>query len=479
MSEQDLNTLIASLQDKKKSVRTKAVKALKEKSKSAWYYRDFDIAIEPLIAALNDEYWEVRYYAAEALGESKDKRAVEPLVAALQAPINSGNANEKWLVRSYIVQALGKLEDYRAMQPLMVASRDNSGMVRSSATEAIEKLRNNSKVVEQLVGKGTDNTNDAHEISECPKCKTGIVSGALYCPGCGYERITGKEGVGPFSFAFPSVENAYKPSGKGNQRANLIMLLVGSSAGIVGGAVLPFLHRAINHWFAADVPREVSVFDLLVAFLGLWVLNIALAALLGHAIRFAVDKGTIIGKNRDEEMSKRIGLVSGIAGCVVYTLVHFSIYRAEAFDSAIDLVRLALYYLAITIIPARFSGKVIGANPFCEECGKFMRKIKIGKVPIRSESALMGILESGHFESVAGLSDATSKRDRNYSQVSFWHCESCRKNGFINVETTQMRCKYEIKDGKETRSEETQARLIFSLPLGKDAIDTMLTSKPG
>ena len=67
-----------------------------------------------------------------SLGELRDTRAIEALIAALK--------DEKGLVRSSATEALGEIKDPRAIEPLIAALRDEGWLVRQSATKALAKI---------------------------------------------------------------------------------------------------------------------------------------------------------------------------------------------------------------------------------------------------------------------------------------------------------------------------------------------------
>jgi HEAT repeat protein len=118
--------LISLLGDKEPSMRTCAVKALKQMGGSA---------VQPLINALQDEYWIIRQRSAEALGLICDPRAVEPLIAAL-------TDNNVW-VRLRSVEALGQLNDKRAVDPLIDALSDKDKLVRRQAAKTLGQIGDN------------------------------------------------------------------------------------------------------------------------------------------------------------------------------------------------------------------------------------------------------------------------------------------------------------------------------------------------
>jgi hypothetical protein len=314
----------------------------------------------------------------------------------------------------------------------------------------------------QLHSTSVGDSSDAQLLTECSICNTAVAPGAIYCPGCGHDFATGKEGTGPFSFAFPAVHNAYRPSGVNSLAATLLMLIFGSATGIVGGIAVFYVHQLIGSWFFQDIPAKISLFKLLVVFMGLFLVNIGLVTLIGFAISQAIDRAALLGKGRNEQVAKTFSIICALVGYAAYFTPYFARYGAAGFNSLPDLLRMIVYLAAITVPAYRLSGRVIQTTPFCEACSLYMTKNTYPKVPIAYERQLLDALRARDFMRTVGFTDARCKADKNYSQLTFWHCDSCRKHGFFNAETKQVRYKYEVKDRKGQRTEQTQSRLIYS-----------------
>jgi YD repeat-containing protein len=302
-----------------------------------------------------------------------------------------------------------------------------------------------------------------HDLQECQKCGTATTAGATHCPNCGYGFSSGREGEGPLSFAFPAVENAYKPSGKGSPKAILLMLAMGLPVAAVGGVLLYPVH-AIIATLASKMPVCLIVLAALV-------LYFIVAGVLGYLIGLSVGKGGLIGKNRNLRAAWAIGLLCGLVGYGAYVAVYFSVLGPKGFNSAIDAIKLIGYFLAIVLVAGATSGGTVEENPFCERCEEYMRKISLGKYPIRLERVWIGLLNSRKFDGIGDLASDSGRDSKDFTEVTVWHCDSCKEAGFINAETTQVRYEYDKQGNKTTKSE---TRRIFSSPIVKSEIATLV-----
>lgn len=98
-------------------------------------------AVEPLIEAVyGDPDGGLRLRAIWALGEIKDERAVEPLIRKL------GEIEAFW--RPNVIYALGEIGDERATEHLKRHLADSDIRVRIAANEALEKISQKKRGVE-------------------------------------------------------------------------------------------------------------------------------------------------------------------------------------------------------------------------------------------------------------------------------------------------------------------------------------------
>ncbi len=301
------------------------------------------------------------------------------------------------------------------------------------------------------------------DILICPKCETKVATSATYCPACGYEFSTNREGVGPFSFSFPAVESAYKPSGKGGLKAMLLMLATGLPVAAVGGALLYPVH--------AIIATVLSMRLICLAALAALVLYFIAVGVLGLLIGLAVGQGGLIGKNRNLGAARVIGLLCGLVGYGAYVAVYFQVLGPKGFNSMIDAIKLIGYFLAIMLVAGATSGATTEGNPFCETCEEYMKKFSLGKYPIRLEGVLLGILNSRLFEGIGDLASESGRDSKDFIEVAVWRCSSCQAAGFISAETTQTRYEYDSQGNKTTKSE---TRRVFSSPIVKLEISALL-----
>ena len=170
--------------------------------------------------------------------------------------------------------------------------------------------------------------------------------------------------------------------------------------GVLGGGLLPYIHRAITNFAPTGIG---GLFGLLLVLVGVWVLLLVTSWLLGALIGGLVGLGATSGKSRDTATGGLIGFISGVAACVAYVVVRNQIVGVEAFDSMIDVIRTGVNFLVIVITAPIFVGKAIMGQPFCEACEEYMTSIIFEKIPIQNEKNLMAIFESRAFENLATL----------------------------------------------------------------------------
>ena len=119
-SDEEIATLINTLQSGDENIRTLAVDALG---------RIGPRAIDALAGAIRDPSTEVRLAAADALGRIPDNRATTPLIEALQ------DSDEE--VRAVVARSLGRIGDSDGFIPLISALMDPDAGVRASAEKAL------------------------------------------------------------------------------------------------------------------------------------------------------------------------------------------------------------------------------------------------------------------------------------------------------------------------------------------------------
>ena len=315
------------------------------------------------------------------------------------------------------------------------------------------------------------------ELLECPMCKAKVNPGEEFCPSCGYYFEAGIEGAGPFNFAFPTVEIAYEPSGKGSFSGNVWMLLSGMLAGFCSGlasSIITLILLVLVFYLFSLFFQEGGWKLGLGAFILFFASPYFAGMLLGYTISKVLDKVALRVKSRSLKAVRRIGYVSAIIGYLVYVL--FSYYLLSS------VIKMEWWYLIVNMALSLWGvkteiknlGEAIKKTPFCEACGKYMKKSTLKKVPIHFEGDLMKVLKSRRFEDIVSFPSA-AREDINYSEVSVWYCDTCMQ-GIINAETTQTRYMYE-KDGR-VKGTVSATRLIFSSPLEKSEAEKIVKLLP-
>jgi len=316
----------------------------------------------------------------------------------------------------------------------------------------------------------TDLSEPQVEIQVCPKCETSTPESETYCLGCGYEFSTGNEAIGPFSFEFPVAENAYKPSGIGTPKGNLLMFIYGLGAAVVLG---PLIY--VTHIIAA----EIAAFFVRLGFCLSGLVGMAIyffgyilgAPIAGALVGMAIGKGAINGKSRNSAAAKRIGLILGLVCFSAFVTTYISILGMdEGFDSWLDYLKMGWNLLTVPLVAYIMADETIKDTPFCEECQEFMKKVELKNRPIRYEKSLIAILNTGELYKVSDF--LPDEENKNYIRITVWSCNCDRGWGFAHMHTTQKRIS---KDSAGKATENTQTRLVFSAKFAKSQLEMLLS----
>ena len=304
----------------------------------------------------------------------------------------------------------------------------------------------------------------------CPKCESLTPEGGTHCVGCGYEFATANEAVGPFSFRFPAVESAYKPSGIGTAKANVLMIVFGLGAAIVLGPLIYVAHGIVAQIAAFLIGLNICLSGLagmVVYFLG----YVFAAFIAGVLVGSAVGKGAISGKSRNSATAKRIGLTLGLVCFGTFLITYFAVLGMdEGFDSWVDFLKLGWNLFAVPAGAYVMADQAIKDTPFCEECQEFMKKTELKNMPIRHEKSLIAVLSAGALDRVFDFApDAAST---NFCKITVWSCDCDRGWGFVHMHTTQKRISVD-KSGK--RSENSQTRMVFSASFTRAELAPLLS----
>ncbi|MBN1121592.1 MAG: hypothetical protein JXJ17_10970 [Anaerolineae bacterium] len=302
-------------------------------------------------------------------------------------------------------------------------------------------------------------TEDQQTTNQCPKCELPREEGKEFCPECGYEFATGKEGAGPHEFAFPAVEDAYEPSGKTTVRAVLLMLLFGFLAGLVGGPLAYLviaIAATIGAWIASSGICIAGLAALVIA-IGAWLIA---PAVLGGVISLLVGKAAEIGKSRNPTDRTVIALISGLVGFGSFLAVYYFALGPDSYDSFFDLLKLGWVLIAAVVVAA--AGGAAEVKPFCEECEEWMKRHVLARRPIRQEKDLLDVLNAGDFEKLKTFpADPVAK---SHCSIDVWHCGCENAQNYVNMHTFQHRYKYatDRNTRQVTQEDVVQARRVFS-----------------
>ncbi|MGA9771432.1 MAG: HEAT repeat domain-containing protein [Blastocatellia bacterium] len=112
------------------------------------------IALPSLVTSLKDNRPSIRQLAAEALGDIGSKEAVAPLIELI--------ATDQSGARPEAIEALGKIGDSRAIAPILSAIRNGSVAVRKTGIGALARFRD-SRSVDALVGALSDHNEEVRQ----------------------------------------------------------------------------------------------------------------------------------------------------------------------------------------------------------------------------------------------------------------------------------------------------------------------------
>jgi hypothetical protein len=338
------------------------------------------------------------------------------------------------------------------------------------------------------------------ELILCPKCETETSADAEYCPGCGYEkpgvkpadlsRYSGRELAmesvketsrlmkGPFSFAFPAVENAYKGPERITTSASaiILMLAIGLPAGLAAGAVLYVIHWLGGLLFAGAAARSAIMG--LMALIAAPVLLVLTAVGAGAVITGFVHRGARAGNCTSRRAMKAAALAAALASAAAYFAVQWAWHgRGEMLDTVIDYLRIPAIILSIAIAAVALAGRMTADVPFCPDCRRYMKKALLGPGPYKGwpvgyEKRVMGLLAARQFGQLKTLGQKWVPQ--NFTAVTIWYCDRCRAQGIANASTTQTRS---IPDGKGGIQSRQETRLVFSSRLSAAEIEAFLASE--
>ncbi|MBI3160652.1 MAG: zinc ribbon domain-containing protein [Chloroflexi bacterium] len=333
----------------------------------------------------------------------------------------------------------------------------------------------------------------------CPSCADEVAPGAEFCPACGFSepgkppadlaalegqpRVQAaalealRKGAGPFSFRFEEVKTAIaRPARVPNSTGvNFNIAAAGLLAGALGGLAAYFL-LVLLALLALAVSRS-AFFSLMVMIIAPFVLFLVPFGG-GWLAGAAINKRGMAFNSTDWDNLRRIGALSALAAFGVFALTHYlRMGPAEWLDSWVDWAWLLVALPGFLFGAWGSSGEELAKEPYCETCRKYMRKTEFGRpvgmqapggFPIRFEPRLLEALKSGRLAAIAELgADWVAE---NFVTLTFWDCEGCEEDGYVNLQTTQTR---NVRDNKGNLNLTSQTRLVFSQRIGKEAISAL------
>lgn len=334
----------------------------------------------------------------------------------------------------------------------------------------------------------------------CPVCKLEVDPQVEFCPACGYkepakppvdwqriplttknpqERLNAmtlelaRKAAGPTNFRYPPVESVYifKPGGHVSSRSLLAMLVAGLATSIAGGPLLYLLVYLLGLGVAVLLANNSNCLAIS-AILLYSVVAVPVGFLIGNAVSHVAIKTQC----RNPRTAQVISLVSAVA-CFISYLVFYTLVLGvgEGFDSLIDFLKLAAYLVAMSIAAWRSARSDIEKTPFCDQSQEYMKAINWGDPvnagwPIGLESRLLDIFQLSNYKDLAGLPLERIQFYPSRVIATFWYCEKCKANGFINLETILVKRK--LENNKETTDQ--QKRLVYSAQMNHEQISELL-----
>jgi hypothetical protein len=293
----------------------------------------------------------------------------------------------------------------------------------------------------------------------CEDCGSSVLLTHQHCPACGYEFSTRRAAVGDFTFGYPAVSLPYTPSGETTESA---LFLMGSTA-LIGGALIGglawFWTWTITYYAGTSAPPYGVVG--LIALIVIYTFPFILPSIGGLIVGFAIGVVGERTKNRNVAAALTIGAIGGLIAGIVFVLI-WSVslhWREPGFGMLYSKISIAVDVivplLAVVLSAAMTSSSVFG-SPFCEECEDYMLETQSGTYPIRYEKQIIDGLLANDPDQLAALQPEPDQK--NFMQISTWHCSCPDGTGYVAVDIQQMR----KRDRNGWIREETRSRRVFA-----------------
>ena len=268
-------------------------------------------------------------------------------------------------------------------------------------------------------------------------------------------------------FGGSAVESAYKASGKGSWVGLALMILFGLFAAPAAGVLI--------HFGGESFAKILGAHGVLYGIVGLIMMFIIIPGLSGAGIAWAISKGAIIGKSRDPKTGTVIAVVCSLIGISIYSFLRHQLYGNEAFDSAIDIVKVILALACTTFCAANFVAAFFRDKPFCENCKSYMKLKRSRRLNRKEQAGVVDAAKANKYKEVVMFFAGEDVDDEQYAIIEYFYCEKCMSNGFFNI-----RAYIETEEkGRGQTSTNTKERLVFTKRLYNKDIHLLEENEEG
>jgi hypothetical protein len=290
----------------------------------------------------------------------------------------------------------------------------------------------------------------------CPDCGAPSAQGNEYCPACGHDYATGRQRIGPATFAYPAVKNAYRPGGKITTSGAALMLVSALLAGVIGGMLVTGGDLLISLFAGASGLGGILI---AVAFIAYVFVGGGAGILIGRAVA----RGAVAGRSPNPNAAAVFGVAGGVIAFLVFLALRSIILGAEAADSGFDTLKLAFYLVSLLIVAGYTAREALRNRPFCATCGAAMRQTILKPLPAHYEQQVMQGLAAGAYQDVAQIAVTPCKDTGNALNITLWTCTGGHGPGYVNIEKVQSRAT--VYNGQTKTL--VDRRLIYSAPAGQ------------
>lgn len=268
-----------------------------------------------------------------------------------------------------------------------------------------------------------------------------------------------------------AVPDAYVPSGRTTVLAVVLMAAVAAVSGPIAGAVVMLADQLISA--IGEIAAASGEFPFLVVFVLALVAYAFGGAFVGSVQGKLIGKAGKVGRNRNPNLATLFGVVAAGAALAAFHGMRRGELGAEAFDSAIDWIKFALYGVGAVLGAAVASREPAERDPFCEACGTFLDVQTMATVPATLESQVIRYLQDGPPARILSLPTEPDP-ERDQTQVTLHFCPVCRNTGVLSAQTNIYRSE-KGEDG--TESVRADSRQVFSELISREVIGTLIDGR--